>query len=115
MVGSIYNGSNYVRLETLFLFAPSGQAGGASMFVFMFQMAAIIAIFYFLIIRPRAQQEKKHKERLTKVQRGDDIVTAGGIVGTVVHVKDDQLTIKSGESRLVVQRERIADILTKES
>lgn len=112
MVGSIYDGRSYVRPETLFLFAPSGQAGGASMFVFVFQMAAIIAIFYFLIIRPRAQQEKKHKERLTQIQRGDEIVTTGGIVGTVIHVKDDRLTIKSGESRLVVQRERVADILS---
>jgi preprotein translocase subunit YajC len=100
-----------VRPETLFLFAPSGQSGGASMFVFVFQMAAIIAIFYFLIIRPRARQEKQHKERLTQIQRGDEIVTAGGIVGTVIHVKDDRLTIKSGESRLVVQRERVTDIL----
>ncbi len=100
-----------MRPETFFLFAPSGESGGASMFVFMFQMAAIIAIFYFLIIRPRAQQDKKHKERLTKIQRGDEIVTTGGIVGTVIHVKDDRLTIKSGESRLVVQRERVADIL----
>ncbi len=100
-----------MRPETLFLFAPSGQSGGASMFMFMFQMMAIIAIFYFLIIRPRAQQEKKHKERLTQIQRGDEIVTAGGIVGTVIHVKEDHITIKSGESRLVVQRERVADIL----
>ncbi len=81
------------------------------MFVFMFQMVAIIAIFYFLIIRPRSQQEKRHKERLQQIKRGDEIVTAGGIVGSVIHVKDDQLTIKSGESRLIVQRDRVTDIL----
>ena len=85
------------------------------MFVFLFQMVAIIAIFYFLIIRPRTQQEKRHKERLTQIQRGDDIVTAGGIIGRVVHVKDDQLTIKSGESRLIVKRDRVADIRGKGS
>lgn len=81
------------------------------MFMFMFQMVAIIAIFYFLIIRPRSQQEKKHKERLQQIKRGDDIVTTGGIIGSVIHVKDDRLTIKSGESRLIVQRDRVSDIL----
>jgi preprotein translocase subunit YajC len=39
-------------------------------------------------------------------------VTVGGIVGDVVHIKDDLITIKSGESRIVVQRERVADILS---
>lgn len=100
-----------MRPDLLLLFAPSGQSGGATTMVFLFQMAAIIAIFYFLLIRPKVQQEKRHRERLTQIKRGDKIVTVGGIVGEVVHLKDDQLTVKSGESRLVVQRDRVADIL----
>lgn len=101
-----------MTFETLFLlFAPSGQSPGGGAMVFMIQMAAIIAIFYFLIIRPKVQQEKKHRERLEQIKRGDTVVTAGGIVGEVVHIKDSQLTLKSGESRLLVQRERIAEIL----
>ena len=58
------------------------------------------------------QQEKRHRERLSQVKKNDRIVTVGGIVGDVVHIKEDLITIKSGESRLVVQRDRIADILT---
>ncbi|MGD2135173.1 MAG: preprotein translocase subunit YajC [Gemmatimonadales bacterium] len=104
-----------MRPDILFLFAPSGQGGGATTMVFLFQMAAIIAIFYFLLIRPKVQQEKRHRERLAQIKRGDKIVTAGGIVGEVLHIKDAQLTVKSGESRLVVQRERVADILGDES
>ena len=87
--------------------APGGSSG-AGMSLFLIQMVAIVAIFYFLIIRPKMQQEKRHKARLEKIKRGDEIVTSGGIVGEVVHVKDDKLTVKSGESRLIVQRERIA-------
>jgi preprotein translocase subunit YajC len=102
-----------VTPETLFLFAPSGQGGGG-LSIFLIQMMAIIAIFYFLIIRPKSQQEKKHKERLAQLRRGDRVVTVGGIIGEVVHIKDNQLTIKSGESRLIVQRERIADLITTE-
>jgi len=78
------------------------------MSLFFIQMVAIVAIFYFLIIRPKMQQEKKHRARVEAIRPRDEIVTAGGIIGEVVHVKDDRLTVKSGESRLIVQRERIA-------
>ena len=54
------------------------------------------------------QQEKKHKARLESIKPRDEVVTAGGIIGEVVHVKDDRLTMKSGDTRLIVQRERIA-------
>jgi preprotein translocase subunit YajC len=101
-----------VRLESLFLFAPSGQSGSGGLTIFFFQMAAIVAIFYFLIIRPKVQQEKKHRERLGQLKKNDTVVTVGGILGEVVHLKEDQVTIKTGESRIVVQRDRIAEILT---
>jgi len=100
-----------VTTTTLFLlFAPSGEAGGRGLGIFLFQMAAFIAIIYFLLIRPKVQQEKKHKERLAQIARGDEIVTMGGLIGVVVHIKDDQVTIRSGESKVIVQRDRIADV-----
>ena len=63
-----------MRLDALFLFAPAGESAGGGMAIFMFQMLAILGIFYFLIIRPKVQQEKKHRERLTQIRRGDEIV-----------------------------------------
>lgn len=100
--------------ETLFLFAPAGQGGGG-LSIFFIQMLAIVAIFYFLIIRPKVQQEKKHRERLAQIRKNDRVLTVGGIVGDVVHIKDDLITIKSGESRIVVQRDRVAEILSDDS
>jgi preprotein translocase subunit YajC len=94
----------------LALFAPADQSGGRGLMVFLFQMAAIIAIFYFLIIRPKVQQERKHRDRLQQLKRGDEVITAGGLVGSVVHLKENLVTIKTGETRVVVQRERIAEI-----
>lgn len=88
----------------------SNQQGGSAITVFVLQIAAFIAIFYFILIRPQRQQQKRHEEMLKQVKRGDEIVTSGGLVGEVVHVKDDQVTIKSGESRLVVERKAIAKI-----
>lgn len=94
------------------MFGPSNESSSRGLMVFLLQMAAIIAIFYFLIIRPKVQQEKKHRERLQQLKRGDEVVTAGGLVGSVVHLKDNMVTIKTGETRVVVQRERIAEIRT---
>jgi preprotein translocase subunit YajC len=82
--------------------------------------AVIIGIMYFIIWRPHQQQKKKHEQALISIKKGDEVVTSGGIIGDVVHVKfvgadgaasfDDRLTIKSGESRLVVERGRIAHV-----
>ncbi len=98
-----------------------GGAGG-SLTPLLIQIVAIFGIFYFLLIRPQQAQKKKHEDALRNIKRGDQVVTAGGIVGEVVHVKEgggadaaktmeDQITIKSAESRLIVERGRIARIV----
>ena len=86
----------------------------------IFMYGAIFAIFYFVLIRPQQKQRKDHEARVRQLKKGDEIVTAGGIVGEVVHIasqgKDgaaslnDRITIKSGESKLIVERGRIAAI-----
>jgi len=101
-----------VRLP-IFAMIGSGQQSSGAISVFVLQIAAFIAIFYFILIRPQRQQAKKHEAMLKQVKRGDEIVTAGGIVGEVVHVKDNLLTIKSGESKLVIERDRIAKVITQ--
>lgn len=94
------------------LFAPSGQEG-LGMGWFLFQLVAIFGIFYFLIIRPQRKQQQRHRQLLASLQRGDRVVTSGGIIGEVVHLKDDEVTVKSGEARLVVLRSNIANILNR--
>jgi preprotein translocase subunit YajC len=91
------------------LFAPSGQAGGG-LSVLLFQVALIFGIFYFLIIRPQRRQREQHAKLLAGLQKGDQIVTSGGLVGEVVHLKDNEVTIRSGESKLVVLRANIASV-----
>ncbi len=96
------------------LFAPSGQNAGGGLAVFVIQIAALIAIFYFMLIRPQRRQQEKHRQLLGSLQRGDRVVTTGGIVGEVVHLKDDEVTMKSGESRFIVLRANITNILNRE-
>ena len=101
------------------------QTGGVgAMTPFIVQIAAIFGIFYFLLIRPQQKQKRQHEEALRNIKRGDQVVTAGGIIGEVVHVREttnadgttarpmeDQVTIKSAESRFIVERGRIAKII----
>ena len=83
------------------------------MSVFIIQIGLFVAIFYFLLIRPQRQQQKKHKELLESLQKGDHIVTSGGVVGEVIHIKDNQVTVKSGESRLVIVRSAVQSITNR--
>jgi preprotein translocase subunit YajC len=97
------------------LFAPSGQSGGGGLMFLVGQLALIFAIFYFLVIRPQRRQQEQHRQLLASLQRGDQVVTTGGVVGEVIHIKDDQVTIRSGESRFIVVRSGIANITNRTS
>ena len=95
-----------------FLVQPPGQQASGGMMIIVIQIGALLAIFWFLLIRPQRMQAKQHEQMLKALKRGDEIVTSGGIVGKVVHLKDDRVTIESGESRLVIERERVAKVIT---
>jgi len=94
------------------LLAPSGQ-GGSGLSVLLFQVALIFGIFYFLIIRPQRRQQERHKQLLAALQKGDHVITSGGIVGEVLHLKENEITIRSGESKLVVLRANIANVVNR--
>ena len=107
----------------LALLAQAPAGGRSTLLPFIFQIAAIFGIFYFVMIRPQQKQRREHETRLKNLKRGDEVVTAGGIVGKVVHITeprgegsaatmDDRITIKSDESRFIVERGRIAKVLT---
>jgi len=106
----------------LTLALAQAPTGGSSLSPIILEFAIIIGIIYFLMIRPQQRQRKQHETALRALKRGDEVVTSGGIVGEVVHIRetakdgganrlDDRVTIKSGESRIVVERGRIAKIL----
>jgi preprotein translocase subunit YajC len=87
---------------------PSEQGGGGAAGTFI-MLGAFIAIFYFLLIRPQRQQQKRHQDMIQDLRRGDEVSTVGGIVGRIVHIKEDRITIKTAEdTRLVVEREKVA-------
>ncbi len=80
------------------------------MTVLLVQVLAIGGVFYFFIIRPQSQARKKAEEMLAALKKGDDVTTAGGIVGKVTAVKDNLITVESGTSSLVIERARIVRV-----
>lgn len=84
------------------------REGGSAATALFIQMAAFAAIFYFLLIRPQKKEQDRHKAMLSSIKKGDEIVTGGGIVGKVLEAKDDLLTVRSGESTVIVERARVA-------
>ena len=89
------------------------QSGRPSILPFVIQLVGIVAIMYFLLIRPQRQVQKRHQAMLAALKKGDEVMTDGGIIGEVVFIKEDRVTIKTGEStRIVVARPKIARVFT---
>jgi preprotein translocase subunit YajC len=95
-------------LYALSLVAP--ESGSTGVTVLILQFGALIAIFYFLLIRPQSQARKKHAALLSNLKKGDEVVTAGGIVGKIKEIKETRVTVESGTAQLVVERSRIVQV-----
>lgn len=96
----------------LIMQAAPGAGGGAIGQLVMLGLIAVI--FYMLLIRPQNQRMKKHRQMLSEIQRGDEIVTGGGLVGKVIKVTDDRLMVDMGEGlKLKVVRSMVADVLNR--
>ncbi len=90
-----------------------GGQGGFSPMIFM---VLIFAVFYFLFIRPSQVQQKKHKEMIQSVQKGDRIISSGGIHGKITQIKDLSVKIKIDEkTELELEKGMIRKVLGKES
>jgi preprotein translocase subunit YajC len=74
------------------------------------QIAAIVAVMYFLFIVPQNKARKKAAAMLASIQKGNDVMTAGGIVGKVRDIKESLITIESGTAQIVVDRSRIVRV-----
>lgn len=99
-------------MEYLFAMAPQGgEAGGGSMISTLIMFGAIFAIFYFMIIRPQQKKAKEREKMLSEIQKGDKIVTGGGIHGTVAGLDEKTCLIDVGNNiKIKFERSAIASI-----
>ena len=74
--------------------AGAAPSGGASFFLQIFPLVAIFIIFYFLMIRPQQRRMKQHQAMIGAVKKNDVAVTAGGIVGKVTKVEENEVELE---------------------
>ena len=91
--------------------AAAPQGGGIMDFL---PLIALIAVFYFLVLRPQSKRAKEHKAMVEALQRGDEVVTVGGEVGTVNKVFEQYVGVEIAENLIVtVQKGAIQSVLPK--
>lgn len=106
------------------LFAQAAPTTGGSPWPqIVIQLTLVVGIFYFLMIRPQQKQRKAQENSLFNLRKGDEIVTVGGVVGEIIHIKEslkdgapaktleDRITIKSGDTKLVIHRGRVHQVI----
>ena len=91
----------------------TGSTPGGDLMAFL-PMVAIIVVFYFLLIRPQQKRSKETKAMLSALQKGDEVVTAGGIVGRITKLTDAYATVEVANNvEMTVQRSAISMMLPK--
>jgi preprotein translocase subunit YajC len=103
-------------IESAYAMGAPGGAGaqGGSGASGLIMMVVIFVIFYFILIRPQQKKMKEHKKMVEELKKGDEIITSGGIYGTVEGVTPDTLTIKIAEgTKVKVTRSSVAAVVTE--
>ena len=95
-----------------FLSAAAGSAGTGPGWIAFVPYVGIFAIIYFLMIRPQMRQQKDHRTKIAGVKKGDQVVTAGGLVGKVTRVDDAYVDIEIAQGvKIKVVKSTIGDIV----
>ena len=94
--------------------APAAQPGAESSLMSIGFMVLIFIVFYFLLIRPQVKRQKEHKTMVEALNKGDEVVTAGGVLGRIAKLGDQYVTVEVAEkTEITVQRGAIAQLLPK--
>ena len=89
-------------------FLMAGLDAGTGMGSTVIMMVVMVAVFYFMLIRPENKRKKEAEQMRSAVKKGDKIVTIGGIVGTVVDVKENKFVMETGADQVRIELEKWA-------
>lgn len=94
---------------------PSGGSGGGggSLVSTIIMFGAIFLIFYFMIIRPQQKRSKEREKMLSNIQKGDKIITSGGLHGSIVHIDEKTVLLQVDNNiKLKYERSAVASIVS---
>ena len=83
--------------------AATDPTGGAGMTSTIIMLVVMLGVFYFMLIRPENKRKKEAEQLRSSLKTGDKVTTIGGIVGTVVSVKDDKFVLETGADQVRVE------------
>ncbi|UCD55272.1 MAG: preprotein translocase subunit YajC [Candidatus Omnitrophota bacterium] len=95
-------------------YAQAAQGSGqqaASPLVSLMPIVIIFVIFYFLLIRPQKKAQEEHKRMVSELKKNDEVITTGGIYGTIVNVKENSLILRIDDNvKIEVQKNAIGTV-----
>ncbi len=98
-------------ISTIVLAQEAAQPGGIMSFL---PFIVIFAAMYFLIIAPQRKKQKQHQQMITELKSGTEIVTSGGIYGTITNVKDDRFVLKIAENtKIEISKASIGSVISQ--
>ena len=102
--------------QLMFAMAPQGGEGGGGLVSTLIMFGAIFLIFYFMIIRPQQKRAKEKEKMLSNLEKGDKIVTNGGIHGVIAGLEDKTaLLMVSENTKIKIDRSAIVTVLAKKT
>ncbi len=94
--------------------ADAGVPPQGSPFMTLIMLGVLFAAFYFILIRPQAKRAKEHKTMIAALAKGDEVVTAGGVLGKVTDLSEGYVTVGIAEGvEVKVQRQAVQTVLPK--
>jgi preprotein translocase subunit YajC len=107
------SGDSYVFISSAYAQA-SGATSQADMLTSFLPMIAIFVVFYFLLIRPQQKRAREQRELLTALEKGNEVVTGGGLVGRISRLSDQYVTMEIAPNvEVTVQRASVTQLLPK--
>jgi preprotein translocase subunit YajC len=97
-------------MNLLAIVALQGAGGGSPMIGPAITLVSFGLIMYFLIIRPQKKIQAAHRDMVEGIKKGDEIMTEGGVIGTVIHIAEDRVTLKSADTRIMISKTKVARV-----
>ena len=103
-------------MELLFAMAPQGGEGGGGLISTLIMFGAIFLIFYFMIIRPQQKKAKEREKLLSNLEKGDKVVTNGGIYGVIAGLEEKTALLQISDNvKIKIDRSAITTVLPKKT
>ena len=95
-------------------YAQAAAPAASDPWLSMLPLVIIFVVFYFLLIRPQQKRQKEHRELIAKLATGDEVVTAGGVIGRITEVNDSFVHVEVADGVTIkVQRQTIGAVMPK--